>query len=315
MLSLPKKLEKGDTIGVISPAGAVSEKNRWSLAVKYFESRGYKVKIAPHAGDKNKYLAGKDEDRLSDLINFFIDKEVKAIICARGGYGTARLLDKIDWEIIKQNPKIFIGFSDITALLNNFVEKSQITAFHGPLALFDFGVEEVNKYTEENFWEIIEGKAKIPYSYKNPNKYECIISGKAKGELMGGNLAVLCSLTGTPYFPDLKGKILLLEDIREPLYKIDKMLIQLKLAGVFEKAAGVLFGDFTSIVESSDPEINKLTPIDIIKDVLKDINTPVGYGFPASHAEPKTTLPLGVKYNFDSADFKLEIIENYLKED
>ena len=312
MLILPEKLKKGDTIGIISPAGAVKDENLWKPTIKYFENKGYKVKIASHAGDKKAYLAGKDADRLSDLINFFKNDEIKAIICSRGGYGTFRLLEKIDWEIIRNNPKIFVGYSDITALLNNFVEKSGIVAFHGPLSLSDFGVEDINKYTEENFWKILEEKAEIPYSFENPLKYECIIPGKTQGVLMGGNLAVLCGLLGTPYFPDLTGKILLLEDIGEPLYKIDRMLMQLKLSGVFEKVSGILFGEFTAIVESENPDINKLTPVDIIKELTEGLNISIGYGFAASHGAQKATLPLGVKYNFDSADFKLEIIEDYL---
>ena len=312
MPMLPKRLNKGDTIGIISPAGAVKDENLWESTIKYFENKGYKVKIASHSGDKNAYLAGKDEDRLSDLINFFEDDEIKAIICSRGGYGTYRLLAGIDWEVIRKNPKIFVGYSDITALLNNFVEKSGLVCFHGPLAISDFGKEEINEYTEENFWKILEGKAEIPYSFENPFNYECIIPGKAHGELMGGNLTILCGLLGTPYFPDLQGKILLLEDIEEPLYKIDRMLMQLKLAGIFEKVSGILFGEFTSIVESNNSEVNKLTPVDIIKELIGGLNIPVGYGFTASHSEQKATLPLGVKYNFDSQNFKLEIIENYL---
>jgi len=313
MSIFPKKLQKGDTIGIISPAGAVKDKNLLESAKNYFKNKGYKVKIAPHAGDKNAYLAGKDEDRLSDLINFFKDDEIKAIICSRGGYGTFRLLEKIDWEIIRNNPKIFVGYSDITALLNNFVEKSGMIAFHGPLAVSDFGGGEIDNYTEKIFWEILEGKVEIPYSFENPLNYECIISGKTQGELMGGNLAVLLGLLGTPYFPDFSGKILLLEDIDEPLYKIDRMLMQLKLAGVFKKVSGILFAEFTSIVEPKQTDINKLTPIDIIKEHIEGLNIPVGYGFSASHNSKKATLPLGTKYNFDSTNFKLEIINYYLK--
>ncbi len=356
---LPKKLKKGDTIGIISPAGAIKDCNTLKSAKNYFESKGYKVKIAPHCCDKKAYLAGEDKDRLSDLVNFFTDDEIKAVICSRGGYGTFRLLGGIDWQIIKKNPKIFVGFSDITALLNNFVQKSNIVCFHGPLALSDFGKEDINKYTEENFWNILEGKIKIPYSYENPINYQCINPEKSEGILIGGNLAILCGLLGTPYFPDLEKKILLLEDIGEPLYKIDRMLTQLKLAGIFNKVSGVLFGEFTSITESNNPVrhcevlthivkdslhesgtyqeanpseaihqplINKwiasshLTDAprndiaDIIKELMAGLNIPVGYGFAASHWEQKATLPLGVKYSFDSQDFKLEILEDYLSE-
>lgn len=310
---LPQKLKKGDTIGIISPAGAVKESNLWETTVKYFENKGYKIKIAPHAGDRSTYLAGKDSDRLSDLMEFFKDEEIKAIICSRGGYGTFRLLEKINLEVVRQNPKIFVGYSDITALLNNFVEKSGIVTFHGALALSDFGIKQVNKYTEENFWKILEGKAEIPYKYENPISYTCINPGSVQGVLMGGNLAVLCGLLGTPYFPSFQNKILLIEDIGEPLYKIDRMLMQLKLAGVFKKVSGLLFGEFTSIIESDNPEVNKLTPVDIVKELTEGLNIPIGYGFSASHGAHKATLPLGVKYSFDSSNFKLEILEDYLR--
>lgn len=306
---LAKKLNKGDTIGIISPAGAVKDIPMLEDAIKYFENKGYKVKLSPHICDKNTYLAGRDEDRLSDLMGFFADAEVKAILCSRGGYGTFRLLQNIDWDVIKHNPKIFVGYSDITAMLNNFVEKSGMVCFHGPLAVSDFGKEELNGYTEENFWEILTGEAKIPFSYENPVNYECITAGQTEGTLMGGNLTLLCGLLGTPYFPDLKNKILLLEDVEEPLYKIDRMLMQLKLAGVFEQVSGFLFGEFTSIPESQHKD---LTPVDIIKELAHGFKIPIGYGFPASHAEAKATLPLGVKYGFDSENFRLEIRENYL---
>lgn len=298
---LPNNLNKGDTIGIISPAGALKENNMLQAAVKYFENKGYKIKLARHVAEKKDYLAGEDKDRLFDFINMFEDSEVKAIICSRGGYGTFRLLENIDWNIIKNNPKIFVGYSDITALLNNFVEKSGLICFHGPLAASDFGIEEVNPYTEDTFWKILERKAQIPCSLENPVNYECVISGQAEGILMGGNLSILCGLLGTPYFPNLTGKILLLEDVGEPLYKIDRMLMQLKLAGIFEQVAGILFAEFS-----------ELTPVNLIKELTEGLNIPVGYGFAAAHGNQKATLPLGVRYNFNSADFKLEIAENYL---
>jgi muramoyltetrapeptide carboxypeptidase len=308
MAILPQKLNKGDTIGIISPAGAIKEVFQLEAAIKYFEDRGYKIKLAPHAGDRNAYLAGKDQDRLSDLMDFFTDTEIKAIICSRGGYGSFRLLEKINWGIIRNNPKIFVGYSDITALLNNFVEKSSLVCFHGPLAISDFGAEKINPYTEKVFWEILEGAGL--YEYENPVSYQCITRGQAEGVLMGGNLSILCGLLGTSYFPDLAGKIILIEDVGEPLYKIDRMLMQLKLAGVFKRAAGFIFSEFTSI-----PDTNyNLSPVDIIKEHICGLNIPVGYGFAASHSEQKATLPLGTRYRFDSRDFRLEILEEYLKQ-
>lgn len=311
MLIKPKKIQPGDTIGIISPAGAVKDDSKWRIAVNFLESLGYKVKISTNAKNKKAYLAGNDEDRLFDLMSFFEDAEIKAIFCSRGGYGTYRLLSKINYEKIKNNPKIFVGYSDITALLLNFMEKSGIITFHGPLAISDFGTLNINNYTANQFFNILENNIKIPYSFSNLVDYECIIPGKTEGKLIAGNLTVLLGLLGTPYFPDLKNKILLLEDVGEPLYKIDRMLMQLKLAGIFEQISGLLFGEFTSITPSENPEVDKISPKDIIKEIIKDINIPVGYGFSASHADLKSTLPLGVKYHFNSEDFQLVLLEEY----
>jgi len=308
----PKKLKQGDTIGIISPSGAVKEDKVFQPAIQYFENRGYKVKTAPHATDKKAYLAGSDRDRLFDLMNFFEDDSISAILCTRGGYGAYRFLADIDYEKIKANPKIFLGYSDITALLCAILSKSNLITFHGPLFLSDFGVNKVNEYTEKNFFDILTGNIELPFKYLNPVHYECIKLGQAEGELIAGNLAVLTGLLGTPYFPDVTGKILLLEDVGEPLYKIDRMLMQLKLAGVFDKIAGLLFGEFTSVVESDSAETNKLSPFNIAYELTLNLNIPVGYGFPVSHGSIKATLPLGVKYYFNSQNFSLVLQGDYL---
>ena len=287
MKTKPQKLNPGDTIGIISPSGAVKETEEFNRAVKYFEARGYKVKVAPHAQDKNNYLAGKDTDRLEDLILFFNDPEIKAIFCSRGGYGMHRILDKIP----DLPPKIFVGFSDITALLNNL----SFVTFHGPLVASDFGKEKVDPYTEGIFWKALTNNIKI---FPNIYEYHCIKPGIAEGELIGGNLSIICALLGTPYSLDFRGKILLLEDVGEPLYKIDRMLAQLRLAGVFKQVAGILFAEFTDI-----------NALDLINDFCKNLAIPVGYGFPAGHSEHKATLPLGVRYRFDAGKFRLEIME------
>lgn len=307
----PEKLKKGDTIGVISPSGAVKEKKMLEKAVNYFENKGYRVKPAPHILDQNAYLAGKDADRLNDLENFFRDKEVKAIVCSRGGYGASRLLDKINYQIIKDNPKIFVGYSDITAFLNVFSQKTDLITFHGPLFVSDFGADRVDSYTEEVFFNLLSKNNKTPFKYPNPIEYHCIIPGEITGELIGGNLAVLCGLVGTPYMPDVEGKILLLEDVGEPLYKIDRMLTQLKLSRVFEKISGLLFAEFSSVLKADNNEVNRYTPLDIVSEITKGMDIPVGYGFPAGHSRQKATLPIGMEYFFNSEDFQLKTVEIY----
>lgn len=289
MKTKPQKLNSGDTIGIISPSGAVKEIEQFNRGVKYFEARGYKIKVAPHALDKNNYLAGKDPDRLEDLISFFNDPEIKAILCSRGGYGMHRILDKIP----DLPPKIFVGFSDITALLNNL----NFVTFHGPLVASDFGKESIDPYTEDIFWKVMTGNIE---NFPNVYEYHCIKPGIAEGELIGGNLSLICGLMGTPYSLDFHGKILLLEDVCEPIYKIDRMLAQLRLAGVFEQVAGVLFAEFTDV-----------NALDLINEYCKDLNIPVGYGFPAGHSEHKATLPLGVRYRFNAGEFRLEVVEDY----
>ena len=159
---------------------------------------------------------------------------------------------------------------------------------------------------------MLEGKISIPYAYSNPVEYVCINAGEAEGELTGGNLSIFAGLLGTPFFPEIRKKILFLEDVGEPLYKIDRTLMQLKLAGVFNEISGLLFGEFTSIVQTDNSEANRLSPVDIIRELVKDINIPVGYGFPASHGPFKATLPLGVKYSFSSNPFSLVLRDEYL---
>ena len=248
-----KKLKKGDVIGVISPASSPDDLFRINKGVSYLESLGYNVKTGKNVGHYHGYLAGTDEERLNDLHAMFADKSVKAIICVRGGYGSPRLLDKIDFKVIARNPKIFVGYSDITALQMAFLAKTGLLTFAGPMLAVDF-YNSVSPYTEEMFWALVTsnkkfGKIKLPEHEKTFS----IVKGSAKGRITGGNLATLVSLTGTKYFPDMKSKLLLLEEVSEPPYKIDRMLNQLKLTGVFNMISGLILGAFTDCFES-DPE-------------------------------------------------------------
>lgn len=300
----PRGLKKGDTIGIISPAGAVRDVAQFENAVNYFQLKGYNVKISEHSRAQKRYLAGSDSERLYDLETFFYDEEVDAIICSRGGYGTVRILDKLDFDLIRLNPKIFVGYSDITSLLVNFVEQSGVVTFHGPLALSDFGSKNIDEFTERNFFSILEGN--FAGKFENSRSYTPVCKGKAEGTLVGGNLAVLASLCGTPYFPDLKGKILFLEDVSEPLYKIDRMFSQLRLAGVLTGVKGIILGDFTGLDEDTS------VLADLAVESFSALDVPVGLGFAIGHERQKLTLPLGVKYSFDADAGILQIEESYL---
>lgn len=299
----PKPLKKGDTIAIISPSGYVSYPEKFDKAKKYFENEGYNVKIYPNAKNQKDYLAGTDEERLGDLIEAFENESINAILTSRGGYGALRILDKIDYEVIKNNPKIFCGYSDITAYHIAIYKKTGLVTFHAPFALFDFGADKIDKYTERNFFNIL-GENVLNLPLENVFEYTCINSGYVKGELLGGNLCTLVSLLGTPFEPDFQDKILFLEDVNEPLYKIDRMLSQLKLAGVFNKVKGLLVGKFSTIEENFFLRA---------KNLLNELKVPCGYGFSASHELQKITLPLNVNYEINFDEGVICICEEYLQ--
>jgi len=286
-------LKPGDTIAIISPAGPIKDVQALNNAVSYLESKGYKVKVAPNALLREEYLAGDDDFRSADLLGAFGNPEIKAILCSRGGYGCARFLDRISDDFIEENRKIFLGHSDITVLLNNF----SIPTFHAPMAVGDFGTDEVDALTEKSFFEVING-IKAPYLYEAKKDFKVINSGKAQGKLIGGNLSVLVSLLGTKYTPDFEGKILLLEDLNEPLYKLDRMLTQLRLAGVFKQISGLVVADFGET--------------DVSMEFLRSFvpKKPAFYGFYASHDKSKYTLPLGARYSMSADEGTLELIED-----
>ncbi len=297
----PNALQKGDTIAIISPSGYVSYQEKFEKAVSYFENLGYNVKIFPNAKNRNDYLAGTDEERLFDLEAAFCDKEAKMIMTARGGYGAARIIDKIDYKVIKNNPKIFCGYSDITAFHSAIYKKTGLITFHAPFALADFGSENIDKYTEKSFWERI--CANNSEKIENAFTYTPINDGKIEGELVGGNLCVLTSILGSGFEPDFKNKILYIEDVNEPLYKIDRMLAQLRLNGVFKQIKGLLAGGFSSDENGFEEKVIEL---------LKEYDIPSGYGFSATHETPKATLPLNIKYEVDFGTGEIMPLEDYL---
>lgn len=292
----PKPLKKGSTIGIISPAGKIKKPECLARAVKFLNNKGYEVKLAPNILESKDYLAGDDGTRLKDLQDFFSDDSVDAILCSRGGYGCARLLDKIDFSIIEKNPKMFLGHSDITAFLNNF----PVVTFHSPLALGDFGCDDIDETTWQSF-ESVTGGVEIPHAYKPMEYFFPVNSGTAQGNLVGGNLSIVSSLMGTLYQIDFVNNILLLEDLNEPMYKIDRMLTQLRLAGVFDDVAGVVIARFSG---------EKITK-DFLKSFIPE-STPAFYGTHASHEKVKYTLPMNVKYKLNADTGELILIEQYL---
>ena len=305
----PKKLVKGDTIGIITPASHVADSTRIEKSVKYFESLGYNVEVAKTVTKANGYLAGTDEERVNDLHKFFSNKKINAIFCARGGYGAARLLDSIDYSVIKKNPKIFVGYSDITAIQLAFFVKAGLVTFAGPMPAVDF-YDEINPYAEEYFWRILTS-TKAPQKFKNPNDehFYSLTSGNAEGKLLGGNLCVLTSLAGTPFLPDFKNSILLLEEISEAPYRIDRMLNQLKLMGVLKKIKGVVLGRFLDCIETDNTK-STFSINEVIAHYFGSAKIPILYNVRHGHIKENLTLPIGLDVHINSTKKTMEIKES-----
>ena len=306
----PKKLTKKDVIGVISPASSPNDLEKIEKGVKYLEGLGYRVEVGKNVGKIHGYLAGTDEERLADLHSMFKNKNVKAIFTVRGGYGSGRLLNKINYGLIKRNPKIFVGYSDITALQLAFMKKTGLVTFAGPMTGVDFATDKVDPFTEENFWKMITSNRKVG-KINNPNgeKFYTLTKGRGEGSLTGGNLALLISLMGTDYQPDFKNSILLLEDIGEEPYRIDRMFYQLKYAKVFAKVKGIILGRFVDcyIKDKTQPS---LTLNDVIADYFEGLKIPVVYNVKHGHIKENITIPWGLKTKINTSRCFIEITES-----
>ncbi|MBN1638947.1 MAG: LD-carboxypeptidase [Ignavibacteriales bacterium] len=305
----PKRLLKGDVIGVIAPASYPANPERIEKGVKYLEGLGYRVEVGKNVGHERGYLAGEDSERLEDLHSMFKNKHVKAIFCVRGGYGAGRLLAQIDFNLIAKNPKIFVGYSDITVLQMAFYKKTGLVTFAGPMVAVDF-IEDVSPFTEENFWRVITSNKKIG-KIENPNneKILAITKGNGLGTLLGGNLALIISIMGTDYLPDFKNSILLMEDIGEPPYRVDRMFNQLKIAKIFKNIRGIILGDFTDCYET-DPDKKTLTLNQVIADYLEKLNIPILYNLKHGHIKHNITIPFGVKCKINATKKIIEIPES-----
>jgi len=304
MLIKPKGLTPGDTIAILSTSAptAAADLDPFERGIALLEKAGYRVQLMPHVRDKQVYLAGSDADRLSDLQVAFSDPSIHAILCARGGYGAMRLLDKIDWALIRKNPKPLIGFSDLTAFHIACYQQTGVVGFYGPMLTSNLIHDEPDSLAE--LLKVVTGTA-VPYDIKNLNTYECFQPGITEGPLTGGNLSLLTSLCGTPYQPKTDGHILFIEDWHEKHYTLDRQFQQLRLAGLLDKAAGILLCDFSEIEPEADQTLTQL-----LRDLTRDLNIPIGFGFSVGHGKQTSTLPYGVKARFDSKAGKLTILES-----
>lgn len=292
----PPKLRQGETVGVIAPAGPVTPQEI-QPGIKLLESFGYKVIISPHLYQRQGYVAGDDEARLKDL-NFMLDnKDVKVIFCARGGYGTLRLLEKIDFELIRRNPKIIVGYSDITALLLAIYKKTGLVTFHGTT------VRELSKNRNRNLESFLDLVSSDKTWEVNLSKGKTLVPGKVKGTLLGGNLSLISHLLGTPFMPSLKKSILFVEEKEEPLYRIDRMMTHLRLSGQLKGLVGLIAGTFEGCGDIVS--INR-----VLSDTVSDLHVPVVSGLPVGHGLENISLPLGVQASLDTEAMILSITES-----
>ena len=302
-------LREGDTIGMIAPSGPVYNKEKIDNAVAVIKELGFQVVIGKSCYEQWGYLAGDDRTRANDINTFFANPEIDGIFCMRGGDGAPRLLDKLDLTTISRNPKVFLGYSDITALHLTLNLKTHFITFHGPMPTTEFIAPDFEEYAKDQLIRAIMSPEPLgeilPPDDAPP--IETLSPGNAEGELIGGNLAIISALMGTPFEIDARGKILLIEDIHEQNYRVDRMLTQLRLAGKFDDAAGIVIGEFTDS-EPEDP--NQRLPIDdVIKSILLPIDKPILKNVSFGHGRDKATLPIGALAQIDGSRSRLIVTE------
>ncbi|MDR9419042.1 LD-carboxypeptidase [Gracilimonas sp.] len=288
----PNALKSGDTLGLVAPGSPIYEKSVFDKMLADLENLGFNLKLGEFVREQRGYLAGTDHQRAEDLHNMFQDPEVDGIMCIRGGWGCNRILPLLDFEIIHENPKVFCGFSDITSLHMAFYEKSDLLIFHGPV-----GKSTWNSFTKKAFRSVLENGETPSFEIPNGQGDGFIISsGKTEGILLGGNLSVLVSMIGSDYLPSFEGAILFLEDVGESVYRVDRMLTQLKLAGILDEISGFVFGKCTDCNAGN----NSLSLKEVFDDHIKPLNIPAFYGAMISHEDNNITLPVGQKAIIDA---------------
>ena len=289
----PRALRKGSTVAVFAPASPV-EQDALLQGVNYLKKMGFQTKTSDLIFSRYHYFAGRHHERATELNRLFADPEVDAIFCARGGYGCVHLLPYLDFSIIRSNPKVFLGYSDVTVLLQYLEKQSEMVSFHGPMVAREFG-SGATAFDEANFKDCVSRRSG-GFTITAP-ALESLRSGSAKGQLTGGCLSLLTSMLGTSYEIDTSEKILFLEDVNTKPYQIDRMLMQLKLAGKFNQVRGLVFGEMLNCTQDSD---NEYQLQGIIIEILSEFNFPILFGLPSGHVQSTSlTLPMGVQVTLD----------------
>lgn len=289
-------------IGIVAPASPYKS-NSLDKIENTLNEKGFEVVFGKSCvGSYRGYLASEDEVRARDIEAMFLDKSIDIVLCIRGGYGTPRLLDYIDYNIIKENKKPFIGFSDITALHIAFNQKSELNTYHGIMA---GSCLEWDDFTYNSLKDALNMKNKLEIVNPNGQEMKTIVGGEAKGKLIGGNLSLLTSTMGTDYELDAKGKIIFIEEVGEPIYKIDRMLTQLALGKKFEECEGIIFGDFADCNKENETDFDLE---EIIKDRIEKYNKPCIYNLKSGHCMPMVTLPFGIDCILDATNKTITLV-------
>jgi muramoyltetrapeptide carboxypeptidase len=301
MITIPPYLKKGDTIGIVCPSGFMPAENA-DTCIRVLEQWGYKVKVGNTVGHQFHYFSGTDKERIQDLQKMLNDSSIKAILCARGGYGLSRMIDHLDFQKFKKHPKWIIGFSDVTVLHAHIFQHFQIATMHAPMAGAFNNDGYKNKY-------IASLKDTIGGVQAN---YECAAHvfnkiGHAEAELVGGNLAIIAHLIGTHSSYKTRHKILFIEDVGEYLYNIDRMLIQLERAELFKHIKGLIIGGFSDMKDTTIPFGKDI--YSLINEHVKDLKIPICFNFPVSHETENLALKIGVKYELKVEKEKVSLRE------
>lgn len=300
----PKRLKAGDTIGLVAPASPTS-REKVEKAYERLTEMGFKVLIGKNCYSKYGYLTAEDKLRAEEINSMFANKDIDGIMCLRGGYGTPRILDLLDYELIRNNPKVFIGYSDITALHIAFNKFSDLVTFHGPMAASDIA-GNFSDFSRNSLLNSVLNEEFNPIIENATEEILTINEGIAEGQIVGGNLSLLVSTIGTPYEIDTKGKILFIEEIGEDTYKVDRMLTQLKLAKKLEEAEGMILGNFNKCLPGDEDDF---TLEEVFEQIIKPLNKPTIYNLQAGHCEPVITLPFGVEARLDAGKKEITVLE------
>ena len=299
----PRQLMVGDTVGLISPASVI-EREELTTVVEFLTAYGFQVKLGKHVLDQYGYLAGRDADRAADVNAMFADDRVQAILTLRGGWGCNRILPLLDYDLIRRHPKILMGYSDITSLLLAIYARSGVVTFHGPV-----GISTWNWFSLNYVERILLKKEAILLQNLSSHRVETITPGKTRGRLLGGNLSVLAALVGSPYLPTWKNTILFVEEVGEEIYRVDRMLTQLKLAGILDQLAGFIFAGCFDCPEEEDNEPT-LTLTQVLSALIKPLGIPAWQGSMIGHLKNKFTVPLGVEVEIDAEQGTILMLES-----